>query len=457
MARYDLSRYWSTHNSFEGRQRGSLESQLTRRVRCVELDFWDNDFGEFGDFRLGHIKPGDAVELGNGSAGQNPKTSQLKEWLKKIADWSDANPIHAPITLILDAKSDLTDSPGKGDLEDLNSRLEKAFGSRLFTRYEYDQLGGWPEVSVLRGRVICVLSGNSNTRATYRYCFGAQPAIAVNDSGNVVLAHRSSAGDMRYWSGKVRPRLQRIDWLRKGTYAFSSDTVSEPSLAITDDGFVVSVHRLGPRPNMGVPAFLECRVGELQSDDSISWGAPQSLGTGLQPSLAFIGANKLEEIHKTTGGSKLRITTGTLNRAKKNVTWNDKVPFQGAQFPRDTATWKTQQLSCGVNAQGLVLGAVDGRQTAVQYRQLAFVEMQDEEGTKHLVDPRFYGTAAGNHTWIEKHRGMDLVARGWWFKKGHRRPPPSPPQENLAGTDDAFDPLDPWYDAYMAVGGQTEE
>jgi hypothetical protein len=105
---------------------------------------------------------------------------------------------------VLDLKSDLTDNETAGDLEDLNARLEEAFGDSLYTRDEFDVTGAWPDTADLRNRVICVLSGNSNNRASYRYCTGAQPALAMQDDGAVVVAYRSSAGDMRYWSGRAR-------------------------------------------------------------------------------------------------------------------------------------------------------------------------------------------------------------------------------------------------------------
>lgn len=457
MARYDLTRYWTTHNSYEGQQRDWLPVQLDKKVRCVELDVWDNDYAQFGDYRLGHLKPGHAVVLGDGSPGQNPSTLLLKDWLAKIADWSARNNgNHAPITVVLDVKSDLTDNDDAGDLEDLNHKLAKAFGDQLFTRDDYDAAPAreWPDTAELRGRFICVLSGNSNTRLSYRYCFGEKPAIAVDSDGNVVLAYRSGGGDMRYWSGLARTRSKRVEWTRKGTYAFNNpNTVSEPSLAMTDDGFVVSVHRIGPRPQLAGPALLECKVGELQDDGRIAWGAPDAFGDGMEPSVSMVSANKLEEIHKTPSGKSLRLREGTLNRSKKKVEWKDSQATQGPPFPRDTVDWDSHQLRCLTNATGLILCSFDGAQTAVGYRQLAFVELQNEEQRTDLLDPLFYGASAGEKGKLAQARNAGLAARAWWFKDGDQAAPPSPPQENAAGTD--F-PFEQWYTDYMNQGGQAE-
>lgn len=452
MARYDQRRYWASHNSYSGETRGTILDQLGAKVRCLELDFWDNDYASLGDYRVGHLRPGHEVATGNG----NPDTPFLKEWLKVVAGWSKAHPGHAPITLVLDGKSDLTDNDVAGDLEDLNQTLEKIFGTRLFTRDDYDSdpTGAWPDTAALRDKVICVLSGNSNTRFSYRYCNGTRPALAVNPDGAVVLAYRSTVGDMRYWSGQVKLGGKRIEWLRKGTYAFNNpNTVSEPALTMTDDGFVISVHRVGPRPGEKWPAILEYRVGELQDDGRIAWSGPGAVAKGIEPSVAMISTNKLQEVHKTWGGQGLRLCDGTLNRSKKTIEWTDPVETEDPPFPRDTADFKGHLLQCSANGQDRILAAVDGVARDVGYRQIAFVELQNDERREELVDPLFYGASAGETAKIARARHAGFTARGWWFKKEHRVEPPSPPQENHAGTD--F-PMEVWYDDYMKKGGQSE-
>ncbi len=453
MARYDLTRYWATHNSYEGKTRGSVPSQLARNVRCIEFDIWANDYERFGDFRLGHFKPGHSVALGTGAALENPTTLFLADWLKTIASWSAGNPGHAALTLVLDAKSDLTGNDQAGDLEDLNQKIENAFGAGLYTRDDFDADGGWPDTTRLRNRVICVLSGNTNTRASYRYCFGERPAIAVNADGRVALAYRSSAGDMRCWVGQARPRLKRVDWERRDTYAVSAHTVSEPSLAVTDDGWVISVYRIGPAPGRLGPALLESRVGELGDDGRIDWHDADTFARGLLPSLELTGANKLRLIHTTDSGRSLRLREGTLNRTKGKIEWKDSVPTPGPAFPCDAATWKGQTLRALTDATGIVFCDFAGSQAPVRYRQLAFVELQSDEDEAALVDPVFFGCSASDRDAIAAARNAGFTARAWWFKDRNRASPPSPPQENFAATDN---PFDAWYAPYMAAGAQTE-
>lgn len=454
MPLYDQTRYWTTHNSYEGGARDSIPAQLDRKVRCIELDVWDNDYDKVGDFRVGHFKPGHAVALGTVAPG-NPNTLLLREWLLTIADWS-ANNDHAVITLVLDLKSDLTDNALGGDLEDLNAELEDAFGDRLFTRDDHDAAGVWPDTAALRNRVVCVLSGNASNRSSYRYSFGTQPALAANTRGDVVLAYRSEAGDMRCWTGKARlangARPGGVVWRHKSTYAWNNlYTVSEPALAITDDAFVVSVHRVGPAPGSVSPALLECVVGAPEAGGRVSWYDADGLGSGRSPSLEVLSANRLRLVYETANGKGRRAREGTLDRKKGSVAWSPAASTGDALLVRDTAVWKGHTLQAAANARRTVLVGFDGAQRAVGYRQLAFVELQSEEADGDLLDPLFYGASAANAAAIARARARGQVARAWWFKKGDATTPPKP--ENFAATDH---PFEAFYAAYVAAGGPTE-
>src|SRR5262249_23927731 len=147
-----------------------------------------------------------------------------------------------------DLKDDLTDNEGVGgDLADLNDRLQDVFGPKLFTRDEWDGMRQWPDVNELKDRVLCVLSGNPTTRVAYRWAFGSEPAVGVNRKGDLILLYRSTAGDINCWTGRAQQAT--IDWLRKSNYASSDLGLSQPAVAVNDDGWIVSVHRFS-RPNL---------------------------------------------------------------------------------------------------------------------------------------------------------------------------------------------------------------
>src|SRR5262249_47518601 len=129
----------STHNSYEGGTRHSIIAQLDAGVRFLELDLHDNAFSTYRDYRIGHDEPGDRVSHDNG----NPATNLLTDWLALIRGWSLAHPQHAPITLGLDTKDDLTDNhnASRGNMAALNERLVAVFGEQLF-RAEHFALAG---------------------------------------------------------------------------------------------------------------------------------------------------------------------------------------------------------------------------------------------------------------------------------------------------------------------------
>ena len=135
-----------THNSYSGGSRGSILEQLERGIRSLEFDFHDNDFRDYGDYRVGHHSPGGEVEHGNG----NPRGDLLTDWLTVVANWSQRHTDHAPITMILDAKDNLRDNESRidGNLGNLNASLRSIFGDRIYTLPLNDPWPSWSELRV---------------------------------------------------------------------------------------------------------------------------------------------------------------------------------------------------------------------------------------------------------------------------------------------------------------------
>src|SRR5512139_2144268 len=239
MATYDATCFRATHNSYSGGVRGSIVDQLRSGVRLVELDVHAKGFDTLRDFRVGNLKTGAEVSLGNG----NPDTVMLAGWLATIARWSNEN-VHAPITLVLDSKDDLIGADCGGP-EDLNEALEAAFGAQLYTRDERDRDGAWPETGDLGNRVLCVLSGNGSTRASYRWTLGTEPALSVNARGDVVLVYRSTAGDLNCFLGAMTA-AGAVEWQHKSTYCFSRMPLSRPVVSVNDEGWIVGAHEFEP-------------------------------------------------------------------------------------------------------------------------------------------------------------------------------------------------------------------
>ena len=183
---YNKSVFMTTHNSYKW----SLKRQLDYGIRGFELDIHDTWtlferikrffariklFGGKGNFKVGHLYPGD--DASHKTSG-NPSGNNLEDWLRVINNWSKTNPDHAPITVFIDIKRDLTNfnnRPHKNfGLIRLNEQISKAFeykketkntSKRLYTFGEYSEQFirteipeiSWPTIGELRGKIIVVL------------------------------------------------------------------------------------------------------------------------------------------------------------------------------------------------------------------------------------------------------------------------------------------------------------
>jgi len=440
MATYDVTRFRASHNSYSGGERGPLRKQLDAGVRCVEIDFHDNGFQAFKDYRIGHLKAGAEVARG----APNPDDAFLGSWLGVIASWSDANPGHEPVTVVLDAKDDLTDNTD-GDIEDLNRLLDSLFGSRLFTRDEFDRHGAWLDVDAMRGRILCVLSGNGATRGAYRWAFGTVPALGANANGDVVLAYRSTSGDLNCWTGHVAEGASAVSWLRKGTLAMSDIDLSEPAIAINDEGWVVAVFRFGPRPGSH-GLLLESRLGRLQDDGRISWFKTQILAAGTTPSVRLKG-DDIELIHATEDGAGRQLVTGTIDHTGRKIRWQKPKKTVRALFQGDRVEGATRQLHVSSDQLGAIGCAIDGGVLMpVRFRQVAFVERQNSEDPRIFRDALFFAAGAANRAELAKARSSGLVARAWGFTEHDRPGSPGQPLENFPATDT---PHEAWYLTYV--------
>ncbi len=437
MPRYDQARFLTTHNSYSGKQRGSLLEQLSSGVRLIELDFHDNGWGPARkDYRVGHLTPGMEVQRDNG----NPTTFELKEWLRTIAAWSSANRGHAPITIVLDSKGDLTDNDAGGDLTDFNTMLLDVFGPRLFTREEHDSLGNWPDVGQLAGRILCVLSGHGGTRAAYRWSYGSAPALGRNAAGDLVLLYESPVGDLKYWSGKAGGGT--ITWLRKGTYAPSELGLRQPSVAVTDGGWVVAACCFARR---GFPERIARKVGRIQDDAGnegrIKWYPSESIGSGIAPTLKIDG-DVVTEVHLTSSGREE--VRGQLDRQRKRIAWQKPRATRSKASASGAVKLQGTQFCCGVDPAGWIgCSYAAGLLQPARFRQLAFVELQKGEDPATLRDALFFAADAKNRAAIASARSRGLVCRAWGFEQGDET---TPWVENMPATDS---PSAPWYQAYM--------
>ena len=424
--RFHEVRFAATHNSYSGEARRALRAQLDEGVRVLELDVHDDDYAAVGDYRVGHLFPGDAVD----HADQNPGDDRLGSWLAVVARWSVETPGHGPTTIILDLKDSVADNdgPAAGNLGALNGQLEALFGARLLEARGTPP--PWPRVQALRDRVLVVLSGDEGSRAAYGRDHGSDPAVAVNAHGQVIEVHESGRRDLWYWTGQMRGD-GHIEWHHHARY----DAGQRPAVALTDDGHIIEVHQGAVRPT------LLATVGRLGPDLRVQWGPPRQYDTGVAPSLRLRDQTTVHEIHRSEGTGAHWAWTARLRDG--GLSFADHGRTDAALYPVDQSG--EVRVFTAADAQGtpdtLQYATAAVAQDRIRYRQLAFVEAQPGDGDPLTEGARFRAAPAGQGAFVDR---PGVVSRWWGFTEAHVGADFTP---QMPATDT---PFAPWYRALVA-------
>ena len=449
---YAEARFSSTHNSYSGDingERGTILAQLEAGVRNLELDIYDSNFAAHG-YRVGHNSPGGEVDRGDG----NPETDAFTAWLEVIGTWSAQNPRHAPITVLVDLKSNISSnhSYAQGEPARLNDVLLEAFGDRLLRAEEVGD--PFPTIPELRGRILAVMSGSETTRMAYRRDRGHNAAVAVNAHGQVVEVHDSGGGDLWYWTGQIENGYVR--WIRHGMY----DTGRNPAVALSDDGLIVEVHN----GHSGSDTTLWYGVGQLGDDYEIEWlhdGGQRfpDNDQGINPSIRFVdrGGLAVREIHQSQNNPDNHFYwNGTIDVGAGEVVWTREGDGDGDTneplFDKTADATGGHAIAVSTGELGpygsdtLRYRLSDGPWRFIRYEQVLFVEAQHNGSAALEADELwFYAASAersGGRSWAEDRRAQGGVVRLWNFNSpDHATRTPV----NFPATD--F-PFEDWYRSY---------
>lgn len=459
---YRSAIFRATHNSYSGGSRRSIEEQLDSGVRFIEFDIHAAGFGESGDFSLGHNAPGQEVS----HEGTNPESNRLSEWLQLIARWSSLHQLHAPITIGLDMKDNLSDaaSAARGNVGALNEIIEKYLGDVLVRPSEFEmdgRLASGPTVNQLRGRILVVLSGDVDSRSFYRWDVGNRPAVAMNASGWIVEVHDSGTGTLGslfprfqylwYWTGR-RMQDGRIKWLRHGKY----DSGIDPAIAINNSNDIVEVHKSGSKDT------LWCHYGKLDEHGEIAWSPAIKYDTGVSPTVAFtnLDSTNVREIHSSENQSNEFWTwRGNIDVKRQVISWSEHGRTSDAPFSKESTQSAGIMLTVSASASPntvpvpgtLRYTTSDGRQGRIRHEQIAFIEYQQNNATALIDDGIFFHAGkAGAREWITLQRHAGYSVRQWGFNSiAHAVTPPA----NFPATDH---PFEQWYRSYMDSIGAVE-
>jgi len=450
----------ATHNSYSGNEagdRGSIVEQLDAGVRTLEYDVHADDFASAG-YRLGHDGPGDEVAHGSG----NPDVDELGAWLQLVASWSDDHPGHSPLTIYIDLKDEFDNAhPEAGNFIAFNALLETYLGARLYTPDDFRADGGWPWVSQMRDRVVCVLTGDEDGQLDYRRDRGATPAIAINDAGQVVEVHQAqSQEDLWLWTGQIQAD-GRVRWLHHERY----DTGNRPSVALNNDGVIVEVHE----DDDFADDDLWYRVGQLQPGGGVQWASDggdrfPNEDEGVMPSVAFLSLDDdaVREVHQSQGDAQrwywsatgVNLGAGTIDWQRPEGSGETDDPF----YPRTDASFEGSLYAVSIGIDGphetALLYEVGGTTRRIRYEQLAFGSARAssnddllEDGLEFFADDARSGDG---RAWAAERNAQGKLTRLWEFGVDHVSSQTPDNRVNFGATDH---PYEAWHEAYCEDAG----
>lgn len=168
--RYDQVYQLQPHNSYD--QTSSITDWLNSGFRSLEIDVVD--YRDWQDNPRGPwVSHSSSISSANCDGW---RITRLTDCLAAVTNWSDDNPNHFPIQILLDMKStfNFTASWKTHEIQLLDQIIEDNLGTRLF-RYSdlLDHLGsssnyrntlktlGWPTIAEMRGKIVVLLTGGS--------------------------------------------------------------------------------------------------------------------------------------------------------------------------------------------------------------------------------------------------------------------------------------------------------
>lgn len=365
---FDQALFMATHNSYELKPMGVVQT-LDLGVRMLEFDIRLYDFESKKEYCVGHDRCYDG-DTDDGEMG-NPSSHFLNAWLEQVRSWSRSHADHAPITVFLDMKDDLASGAktfAQGGLSNLQHTMQSIFGDSLYWASSKPS-SSWPSVDSLRGKVMGVLSGNTNSRISYQQDEGKDPHVAINEAGLVVEVHENSgSSSIYYWTGKADG--DTITWSRHGKI----DTGRDVWVTMSDDNTVVECHKSENHDR------IYYRVGSLDPATlEMSWGSSHDYDNGVSPTCRILANGQLEERHRSQNTGKVWVRRGTVNAASRTISWRSGAVQRNIPLFDSVAYSLSGSKRAEVRAQsGLVEARLQAQQAfqKIRYPQLFFVDWQ---------------------------------------------------------------------------------
>ena len=234
MARYDRMQVKGSHNSYSDARRLTLAEQLdgdpadpnAPPCRALELDMVQAPADL--EWQVGH---------GGSYDPTDPERRPLAEWLHELRDWSENHPDHGVVTLHIDMKNAPRGFGIAEYAEGLDDYLERALDrDRIYAPGDLmgglddvvsaARAGGWPDLSIMGGKIVICLSGRPKRKDRYaeheprqRLCFVDRSWARWNQppprSGHWVFLNVLVTNTKPRWE-EIRPFLRAGGFVLRG-------------------------------------------------------------------------------------------------------------------------------------------------------------------------------------------------------------------------------------------------
>ena len=292
-----------------------------------------------------------------------------------------------------------------------------------------DLVGEWPSVKELQDRFVLVLSGHEESRKRYKSDRGHNPAIAINDIGQVIEVHDSGSGALWYWTGQAQSNGV-IEWKHHGKY----DSGQSPAIDLNNEGWFVEVHQSESA------STLWSRFGYLNEDYVPIFGDSVQFDNGVQPTIRFHSKEEfnLREIHQSQNTGLNWDWELSLDPDSSSLNWGSHTQTNDALHDKskDIALESVEVYTDSDQTAGndTLIYETPLRRARIRYPQIAFVEFQ-QNNAGELMDTQtwFAAIGSGNQSTLEAWNLDGLITRQWGFSESDTSNLSSPP--NFPATD----------------------
>ena len=265
-------------------------------------------------------------------------------------------------------------------------------------------------------KIIVGLTGRETTssRVAYLRDRGANPAVAMNDHGQIIEVHKSETQDMLwFWTGQMQPD-GRVIWWHHGRYGSGRD----PAIALNNHGYFVEVHRSHSDDDLWTWTGRITETGDLEFLENTEFSE------GREPSVSFTDLEgfAFREVHSVSGDAGTRMAwDGVVSATDGGIAWGAHGATTDALFDVDRATSSAGSVavesvtygSSGANT--LVYETDDHERAHIRYAQIAFIDSND--GDPDLVEDMtpFRSFRTGSHDGARSWRESGGISRVWRF------------------------------------------